>query len=80
MVKGLESAVHILELLKELCSEIKNIPMGIYTDNKSLHDVLWSHKHVYDKRLKIDRNRRYNKFVGLINSISSIISWFINKN
>ena len=40
MVKGLESAVHILELLKELCSEIKHIPMGIYTDNKSLHDVL----------------------------------------
>lgn len=40
MVKGLVSAVHISELLKELCSEIKNIPMGIYTDSKSLQDVL----------------------------------------
>ena len=54
MVKGLESAVNLSELLKELYSEIKNILMGIYTDNKSLHDALWSQKHVYDKRLKID--------------------------
>lgn len=54
MVEGVESAVYISVLLKELYPEIKNTPKEIYTDNKSLHDALWSHKHVSGKRFRID--------------------------
>lgn len=41
-------------LLKELYPEIKNISIENYTDNKSLHDVLQSHKHVSNKNLRTD--------------------------
>ena len=40
MVEGVESAVYISVLLKELYPEIKNTPKEIYTDNKPLHDAL----------------------------------------
>ena len=41
-------------LLKQLHPEIKNTPIEIYADNKSLHGALQPHKHVSDKRLRID--------------------------
>ena len=53
-IEGVQSAVYTSVLLKWLYSEITNIPMEICTDKKSLHDALWSHKHVSDKRFRID--------------------------
>ena len=55
MVEGVEPALYISTLMRELCPEIyKEIPIKIYTDNKSLHNALKSHKFVSDKRLRID--------------------------
>ena len=54
MMDGVESAIYISVLLKELHPRLNNIPMEIYTDNKSLHDALRPQKYVSDKRLKID--------------------------
>lgn len=41
-------------LLKELHPEIKNTPIEIYTESKSLHDALQPHQHVSDERLRTD--------------------------
>ena len=40
MMDRVESAIHIFVLLKELHPQLNNIPIDIYTDNKSLHDAL----------------------------------------
>ena len=39
-IEGVQSAVYTSVLLKQLYSEITNIPMEICTDKKSLHDAL----------------------------------------
>ena len=52
MMDGAESAITVL--LKELHPHLNNIPIEIYTDNKSLHDALRSQKYVSDKCLRID--------------------------
>ena len=54
MMDGVESAIYISVLLKELHPQLNNIPTEIYTDNKSLHDALQSQKYVSDKCLKIE--------------------------
>ena len=40
MMDGVESAIYISVLLKKPHPQLNNIPVEIYTDNKSLHDAL----------------------------------------
>ena len=40
IMDGVESAIYISVLLKEPHPQLNNIPVEIYTDNKSLHDAL----------------------------------------
>ena len=54
MMHGVEPAVYISVLLKELHPQLNNIPIEIYTDSKPLYDALKSQKYVSDKRLRID--------------------------
>ena len=56
MSDGVDSAVYISVLLSELYLELSSfeIPIDIYTDNKSLHDAIHSEKNVTEKRLRID--------------------------
>ena len=51
---GVEPAIYISVLLKELHLQLNNIPIEIYTDSKRLYDALQSQKYVSDKRLRID--------------------------
>ena len=53
MMDGVESAIFMSVLLKELHPQLKT---SQYTDteNKSLHDALWSRKYISDKRPRID--------------------------
>ena len=44
MMDGVESAIYIYVLLKELHPQLNNIPIEIYADNKLLHDALQSQK------------------------------------
>ena len=53
---GANSTVYISVLLSELYPELNSfeIPIDIYTVNKSLHDAIHSEKYVSEKRLCID--------------------------
>ena len=53
-MNGIESAIYIFVLLKELHPQLNNILIDIYTDNELLHDALWSQKYVSDKHSRID--------------------------
>ena len=54
MMDGVESAFYIFVLLKELHTQLNNIPIEIYMGNKSLYDVLWSQKYASDKWFRTD--------------------------
>ena len=56
MSDAVDSAVYISVLLSELYPELNSfeIPIDMYTDNKSLHDAIHSEKYASEKQLRID--------------------------
>ena len=53
---GIDHAIYLSVLLKELYPKFKttDIPIEIFTDNKSLHGTVHSKKFVTEKRLRIN--------------------------